>query len=97
MLSSDFFVMSLYNGGILSLSDQVLAALRKKHPPPADLHPTSLFFGPIANLRDIRFKFDEQRILAVARSLGGFAGHSGLNANQFISVLCSNQFKGEGK
>ena len=81
-------------GGVLPLSEEVLQSLRDKHPSPAEIKPNSLLYGPIAELHNVSIAIDEQDILATAK---GAAGPSGLDANQYIRMLCLKQFYREGK
>ena len=50
------FLSEENNGGVLPLSDEVLDALREKHPSAATIQPDSLLFGPIIDLRVSDFK-----------------------------------------
>ncbi|CAB4008017.1 Hypothetical predicted protein [Paramuricea clavata] len=85
------------DGCVLPLSEEVLRNLQEKHPAPADIQPSSLLHGPIIDLRNISIAVDEQTILTAAKTLKGAAGPSGLDANQYIRMLCSKQFHREGK
>ena len=91
------FLSNESSRGILHLSDETLASLSEKHPSPADIKENSLLYGPIKDLRTLNFNISEQIIQEVANLTKGAAGPSGLDANQYQSILCSKQFNREGK
>ena len=91
------FLSEEANGAVLPLSDEVIEALSEKHPSPADIQPNSLLFGPVMDLSVFKFDIDERKILDTAGSLQGAGGPSGVDAKQCIRILCSKQFKNEGK
>ena len=84
-------------GGVLPLSEEDFQSLREKHPSPAEIKSDSLLHGPIADLSNVSVAVDERDVLAIAKTLKGAAGPSGLDANQYIRMLCSEQFHREGK
>ena len=84
-------------GGIHQLSKKILKYLRQQHLAPSEIQWNSLLFGPICDLRDIRFDIDEQKIAEAAQLTKGGAGPSSLDTNQFKRILCSKQFNKEGK
>ncbi|CAB3986125.1 Hypothetical predicted protein [Paramuricea clavata] len=83
--------------GVLPLSDEVMKNLGKKHPLPSEIKSDSLLHGPITDLRDVAVDINEQDVLFFARLMRGSAGPSGLDANQYVRILCSKQFYCEGK
>ncbi len=80
------------DGCFLPLSEEVLRNLQEKHPAPADIQPSSLLYGPVIDLRNLSIAVDEQTILTAVKTLKGAAGPSGLDANQYVRMLCSKQF-----
>ena len=91
------FLSEESQGGIHQLSEKILNDLRQQHPVPTEIQWNSLLFGPICDLRDIRFDIDEQKIAEAAQLSKGAAGPSSLDANQVKRILCSKQFNKEGK
>ena len=91
------FLSNESSGGILDLSDEMLASLREKYPSPADIKENSLLYGPLKDLRTLNFNISEQKIQKVANLTKGAAGLSGLDANQYRRILCSKQCNREGK
>ena len=91
------FLSNESSGGILHLSDETLESLSEKHPSPADIKENSLLYGPVKNLRTLKFNISEQKIQEVANLTKGAAGPSSLDANQYQHILCSKQFNREGK
>ena len=91
------FLSEESQGGIHQLSEKILKDLRQQHQAPTEIQRNSLLFGPICDLRDIRFDIDEQKIAEAAQLTKGAAGPSSLDANQFKRILCSKQFNKEGK
>ena len=84
-------------GGILPLNDETLQGLYEKHPPPKDIKPFSLLYGPIDNVPSTYFEsIDEELIQKAAIATHGAAGPSKLDADQYQRMLCSRNFKTEG-
>ena len=84
-------------GGILPLNDETLQGLYEKHPPPKDIKPFSLLYGPIDDVPSTYFKsIDEELIQKAATATHGTAGPSKLDADQYQRMLCSRNFKTEG-
>ena len=84
--------------GLLHLSPDVLQGLQDKHPQAADIAEESLLYGPIdyipPNVYDL---IDEESIYNSASKTKGSAGPSGMDAELYKRILCSKNFKTEGK
>ena len=91
------FLSNESSGGILDLSDETLASLKKKHPSQEDIKENSLLYGHIKDLRILNFNISEQKIQEVANLTKGAEGPFGLDADQYRRTLCSKQFNREGK
>ena len=61
------FLSEESQGGIHQLSEKILNDLRQQHPAPTKIQRNSLLFGPICDLRDIRFDIDEQKLAEAAQ------------------------------
>ena len=86
------------SGGVLPMSDETKAELKKKHPPPADIIPESLLNGPIAEVADSYFsKIDEGMILRATKLTKGAAGPSHTDGLFFRYILTHKNFKDAGK
>ena len=86
------------NTGILSLSDEVLEDLKKKHPPPEPIEENSLLGGPVEQILPCYFDtIDEQTVLKAALNTKGSAGPSGMDADLYRRLLCSKNFQATGK
>jgi hypothetical protein len=84
--------------GLLSLSEEVLADLQKKHPPPEPIEENSLLEGPVKRILPCYFDaIDEQTILKAALNTKGSAGPSGMDADLYRRILCSKNFNATGK
>ena len=84
------------SSGILRPSDETLASLREKHPPPADIKENSLLYHPVKDLRTLNFSVSERTIQEVANLTKGATGPSGLDAGHYRHILCSKQFNRGG-
>ncbi|CAH3168283.1 unnamed protein product [Porites lobata] len=86
------------SSGLLDLSPDVLQGLQDKHPQAADIAEESLLHGPIdyipPNVYDL---IDEESIYNSASKTKGSAGPSGMDAELYKRILCSKNFKTEGK
>ena len=67
------------SGGVLPLFEEVFQSLREKHPSPAEIKSDSLLHDPIADLSNVSVAVDERDVLAIAKTLKGAAGPSGLD------------------
>jgi hypothetical protein len=75
--------------GILNLSEEVLADLQSKHPPPEPIKENSLLEGPEEQILACFFDaIDEQTILKAALNTRGSAGPSGMDADLYRRILC---------
>ena len=57
------FLSEESQGGIHQLSEKILKDIPQQHPAPTEIQRNSLLFGPICDLRDIRFDIDEKKSL----------------------------------
>ena len=86
------------SSGLLDLSPDVLRGLHDKHPEAADIAEESLLHGPVdyipPNVYDL---IDEEMIYNSASKTKGSAGPSGMDSELYRRILCSKNFKTEGK
>ena len=86
------------SSGLLDLSPDVLRGLHDKHPEAADIAEESLLHGPVdyipPNVYDL---IDEEMIYNLASKTKGSAGPSGMDSELYRRILCSKNFKTEGK
>ena len=84
--------------GLLNLTPEVLEGLKEKHPEEADIADESLLYGPInyipAGVFDL---INEKMIFDAATKTKGSPGASGRDAELYRRILCSKNFKTEGK
>ena len=84
--------------GLLNLTPQVLEGLKEKHPEPADIADESLLYGPIDYIPpSVLDLIDQKMIFDAATRTKGSAGPSGKDAEPYRRILCSKNFKAEGK
>ena len=84
--------------GLLNLTPEVLEGLKEKHPEAADIVDESLLYGPIDYIPPGVFDLiDEKMIFDAATKTKGSAGPSGMDAELYRRILCSKNFKVEGK
>ena len=83
---------------LLDLSPDVLRGLHDKHPEAADIAEESLLHGPVdyipPNVYDL---IDEEMIYNSASKTKGSAWPSGMDSELYRRILCSKNFKTEGK
>ena len=92
------FLDSEASNGILTISDDVLAELKAKHPDAEPASDECLLRGPINFLPKTFFdSIDEQTILKSALRTKGSAGPSGMDAELYRRILCSKSFANKGK
>ena len=83
---------------VLQSSETVIKKLKLLHPPAAEIQPNTLLEGPVNQVSPTKFStIDEQEIMKAANQIKGSGGPSLLDAKQWRRILCSKQFKGEGK
>ena len=86
------------SNSILKPTEQVVRKLQSLHPEAAEILPESLMQGPLQQVSSAHFSIiNEQSILKAATHTHGSGGPSLLDAKQWKRILCSNQFKSEGK
>ena len=84
--------------GLLNLTPEALERLKEKHPEEADIADESLLYGPIDYIPPGVFDLiDEKMIFDAATKTKGSAGPSGMDAELYRRILCSKNFKAEGK
>ena len=84
--------------GLLNLTPEALERLKEKHPEEADIADESLLYGPIDYIPPGVFELiDEKMIFDAATKTKGSAGPSGMDAELYRRILCSKNFKAEGK
>jgi hypothetical protein len=87
------------SGGMLDLTPEVISDLKSKHPTANPIStPHTLLQGPIQHTESYIFdEIDEDNIKRAAIKTKGSAGPSGLHAELFRSILCSNKHPTESK
>ena len=84
--------------GVLPATDDVINSLKAKHPEPAPIFNDILHNGPLEEVPNNYFdSIDELTIRKSAKMTRGAAGSSHFDSEQFRRILCSNNFKFEGK
>ena len=84
--------------GLLNITPEVLEGLKEKHPEAADIAHESLFYGPVDYIPPGFFDLiDEKTIFDATTKTKGSAGPSGIDAELYQRILCSKNFKAEGK
>ena len=81
---------------VLDTTPEVLQQLRDKHPPSENPHIRSLIQGPLPRKPVEQVIYEEingTQIYKAAKSVSGAAGPSGADADLWIRLLCSKQFK----
>ena len=86
------------DSGPLDITPDVLKGLQEKHPRVSSVPEGSLLLGPIDRISETEFDFlDEKAIMRSAMNTKGTAGPSGMDADVWRKILCSNNFKTAGK
>ena len=86
------------SSGLLDLLPDVLQGLQDKHPEAADIAEECLLHGPIDYIPPNAYDLiDEESIYNSASKTKGSAGPSGMDAELYKRILCSKNFKTEGK
>ena len=89
---------SMSSRGLLNITPEVLEGLKEKHPEAADITHENLFCGPIDYIPPGFFDLiDEKTIFDATTKTKGSAGPSGIDAELYRRILCSKNFKAEGK
>ena len=84
--------------GLLNLTLEFLEGLKEKHPEAADIADESLLYGPIDYISPGVFDLIEDKMIFNATTkTKGSAGPSGMDAELYRRILCSKNFKAEGK
>lgn len=84
--------------GLLNLTPEVLEGLKEKHPEAADIADESLLHRPIDYITPSVFDLtDEKMIFDATTKTKGLADPSGMDAELYQIILCSKNFKAEGK
>ena len=84
--------------GLLNLTLEFLEGLKEKHPEVADIADESLLYGPIDYISPGVFDLIEDKMIFNATTkTKGSAGPSGMDAELYRRILCSKNFKAEGK
>ena len=92
------FLSGEENRGVLNADEEVIKALKEKHPPQVPIQCNVLLQGPIDYVSPSYFdEIDESMIKNAARLTKGATGPSNLDGEQFKTILVSNKFKKEGK
>ena len=84
-------------GGVLLLSDDVMAQLRENHPSPQEARLGSLLFGTVHDVPDSIYQhINGEMVRDAALRTKGSGGPSGVDANGFRRILASKSFKKSG-
>ena len=84
--------------GLLNLTPEVLEGLKEKQPEAADVANESLLYRPTDYIPPGGFDLiDEKMIFDAATKTKDSAGPSGMDAELYRRILCSKNFKVEGK
>ena len=89
------FVNESSSGGVLPLTDDVMAQLKEKHPNPQPTKLGSLLFGPIDDEvpETLYSKINGEMVRQAALRTKGAGGPSGIDANGFRRIMASKSFK----
>ena len=89
------FVSELSSGGVLPLTDDVMAQLEEKQPNPQPAKLGSLLFGPIADAisETLYSKINGVMVRQAALRTKRAGGLSGIDANGFRRIMASKSFK----
>ena len=96
--SKESYPQLLSSTSLLNLTPEVLEGLKEKHQEAADTADESLLYGPIDYIPlCVCDLIDEKMIFDAATKTKGSTGPSGMNAELYRRILCSKNFKAEGK
>ena len=89
------FVSESSSGGVLPLTDDVMAQLKEKHPNPQPAKLGSLLFGPIDDAipETLYSEINGDMVRQAALRTKGAGGPSGIDANGFRRIMASKSFK----
>ena len=83
---------------VLTPTEEVVEKLKELHPPPSEIQHNTLLNGPLEENSPVYFlSIDEGEIFKAENATNGSGGPSLFDAKQWKRILCSNQFKVEGK
>ena len=87
-----------FSGGLLPLSPEIINQLEEKHPKASSVSDEALLQGPLEPAESYTYdRIDEMCIKRAALKTKGSAGPSGMHADMFRSILCSNKHAKESK
>ena len=96
-INSALRYLSENDGGVLPLTDDVMAQLREKHPNPQEARLGPLLFGPVEGVPvSIYQQINGEIVQYATLRTEGSGGPSGVDANGFQRILASNVFKKSG-
>ena len=89
------FVSESSSGGVLPLTDDVMAQLKEKHPNPQPTKLGSLLFGSIDDEvpETLYSEINGEMVREAALRTKGAGGPSGIDANGFPRIMASKSFK----
>ena len=89
------FLNESTSGGVLSLTDDVMEQLRKKHPDPQSAKLGNVLFGPIEEEipESVFMQIDGEMIREAALKTKGAGGPCGIDANGFRRLIACKSFK----
>ena len=83
---------------VLKPTPEVVAKLKSLHPEPSEILPNALYQGPTKEVPTAYFnEITEETVRKAASQTKGAGGPSQFDSKQWRRILCSNQFKTEGK
>ena len=92
------FLENNVDSSVLHSTDEVAGKLKLLHPDPSKVLPQTLLVGPLPQPTPAMFhSIDEQQILKAASRTNGSGGPSMMDSKQWKRILCSKQYKNEGK
>ena len=89
------FLSETSNGGVLTLTDDVMTQLKQKHPEPQPAKLGSVLFGPLNDEipESIYSEINGEMVRQAALRTKGSGGPSGVDANGFRRMLACKSFK----
>ena len=89
------FLSETSNGGVLTLTDDVLTQLKQKHPEPQPAKLGSVLFGPVNDEipESVYSEINGEMVRQAALRTKGSGGPSGVDANGFRRMLACKSFK----